>query len=61
VQVSEPGKEPDMAADEGEDMRLCGPQLQDRSGAPLYCRMAQLAEYLRPPASTLHEWASLAV
>jgi hypothetical protein len=33
LQVSEPGQEPDMAADETEDMRLCGPQLQDRNGA----------------------------
>ena len=33
MQVSEPGREPDMAADEGEDMRLCSPQLQDRNGA----------------------------
>ena len=24
-----------MTADEGEDMRLCGPQLQDRSGMHL--------------------------
>ena len=37
AQVSEPGQEPDMAADEAEDMRLCGPQLQDRNGAWIAC------------------------
>ena len=50
-----------MAADEGEDMRLCGPQLQDRSGASLCRRMTQHAECPRPPASTRAERASLAV